>query len=175
VLTIVNNVGKEKLDDRNTYHYKVGYNKEHLKAYVTALKDEAKKTKLNDYLKQEGKSFEDAISFNDAIKEIDGYDGKGTADVWVDMKTKLIRKVRFTDSKDPKGYFDISLKYNGGDIYPFVFAVHSEEGGQVIDGNFGVSYNTDKNSADITADFKTPKSETSPASSGSLKLTAVPN
>lgn len=120
VLTVKQNVGKEKRDSRDVYHYKVGYNKANLKAYVTTMKDEINKTKFKGLLATEKE-------FNDLIASVDKLDENGQADVWVDTKTKLIRTVRFSDSKNQGNFFEVGLSYNGGDDYPFVLAAESKE------------------------------------------------
>ena len=135
----VQNVGKEKLDDRNAYHYKVGYNKDNLKSYLNALKDEMKKTKLKDYI--------DDKQFDDAIKSVDELDGNAEADAWVDLKTKLVRKVRFTDKDQKDSYVDVGLRYNGGDEYPFFVDVISKDDKSEGKFTIGATLNTKDNNA----------------------------
>ncbi|MES2971556.1 MAG: hypothetical protein V4702_04500 [Patescibacteria group bacterium] len=126
VLTVAEQIGKEDRDGRSTYHYKVGLNKENLKKYLTALKEKLKTTKIKDLASEQ--QYNDF--FDEMVKSIDkeAIDEKDTADVWVDMKTKLIRYVRFTDEKERENYVELGLLYNGGDEYPFVINVNAPKG-----------------------------------------------
>ena len=119
VLTVVQNVGKEEMDGRSVYHYKVGYKKDRLKAYATAMKDELKKTKVGPYITDE--------DFNDLLADIGELNGDGQADAWVDMKTKTIRKMRFLIDNKPDNYIDIGLNYTGGDEVPFIVSGNFNE------------------------------------------------
>lgn len=119
VLTVKENVGKETVDGRSVYHYKVGYSKENLKKYATAMKDELNKTKAKEYGVDN--------NLNDLLTSIDKLDSNGQADVWVDTKTKLIRTVRITDGNNSANVLEVSLPYNGGDEYPFKVAFESKE------------------------------------------------
>lgn len=150
VLKIAESIGKEKRDDRSVYHYKVSYNKDNLKKYLTALRDEMKKTKLGEIYKDE---LNDTKSFDEMLASIDKADDKKTVDVWVDTKTKLIRTVRFTDEKNKDNYFDVGLNYNGGDELPFVFKVHSKEDGMETNVEVVLTLNSKKDDAKLTANF----------------------
>ncbi len=124
VLKVNTFVGTEKVDGRKLYHYKVGINKENAKKFATALKDELKNTKLGEMYKDP--SFEESTGFNEIIKSIDSdLKEDETVDVWVDGSTKLVRKVSITDDKE-KSRVEFSLNYNGGDIYPFVIGLYSD-------------------------------------------------
>lgn len=143
------NIGKEKLDGRNAYRYKVGYNKDNLKAYINALKTELKQTKLKDYINDQ--------QFEDALKSVDKLDGNGQADAWVDLKTKLIRKVRFTDKDQKDAYVDVGLKYNGGDEYPFFVDIIGKQATSEGKINIALTLNTKANNIKLAtnADGKT--------------------
>lgn len=120
VLTVKQKVGKEKFDNRDAYHYKVGYNKEHLKAYLAAQRDALKDTALKGYISED--------EFNNAIKEVDKMKADSQADVWVDLETKLVRNVRFTSDSKNEQTIDIGQKYNGkGDEVPFVLSLTSKQ------------------------------------------------
>ncbi len=153
VLKLAESVGKESLDGRSAYHFKVGYNKENLKKYVTALKDELKKTKIVELVPN--KDLEKALNFDEMIKGIDELEGNGTADAWVDMDTKLIRKVRFTEENKTENYVDLILNYNGGDEYPFLVAFHDIEGSTETNMSVGLNLNTKQDTAEYTLDIKT--------------------
>ena len=117
-------VGKETKDGRSVYHYAVGYNKAHLKAYVDALSRALDSSALNSWAKSanDGKSLSevfDVASLKDAITSANpGY----AFDVWIDAKTKLVQSVTFTDPKRPAATFTLGQNYTGGSSYPFTLS-----------------------------------------------------
>src|SRR5690606_37654424 len=141
VLIVKSQVGRETFEGRDTFHYKVGFDKPHLKAYLNNLKEALKNTKLKDLIKDE--------NFDEMIKSVDDIKDDSEADVWVDMKTKLIRTVRFTDPDNKETYFDIGMKYTGGDEYPFYFAINDEETGSAT---LEITVNTDTSAVNLNLD-----------------------
>jgi hypothetical protein len=113
-------VGKEKVDGKQTLHYKVGVNKANYKKFIRALASEMDKTKLNTWVKENyGKSISQSMDVEAIIKDADKLDAKDTADLWVNAGTKLVHKVRFTEKNDPKTYLELGLDYDSGDSFPF--------------------------------------------------------
>lgn len=164
VLKVSNFVGKEKVDDRTMYHYQVTVNKENAKSYINALSEELKKTKLGEIYKDQ--DFNKAMGFDEAIKTIDSMkDGRG-ANVWIDAKTKLVRKVRLT-SEDGKTHMDLALNYNGsGSIYPLVIGIYSDDEkdkGSVV---MNLDLDTSKNTVAFTLN-----GDIAEVGKGNLKLT----
>lgn len=139
VLKNTENIGKEKFDDRDAYHFKVAYNKDNLKAYTNAMYGELKNTKLKDVITED--------SLKQTLASIDKLDGKQQADAWVDMDTKLIRNVRIPVDESGST-LDIGQKYNGGDEVPYSIALNSKEKGE--EGTFNILVTTRNNSDDIT-------------------------
>lgn len=160
VFKVKSEVGKETVDGRETYHYKVGYDKEHLKEYMTKLKEALKQTKLKDLITDE--------SFDQSIRDIDQLDGNGEADVWVDMKTKLIRTIRFTDTKD-NTTLDIGLLHEGGDDFPFYLTVKDKEANMTIKLNLNTKTNV------VTLDVNGDFSQEGQSSKATAKLTLEPS
>jgi hypothetical protein len=121
-------VGKESQDGRKVYHYKAGVNKENLTAYNKSLCDNLIKTKLFKLFSSGSSSADEDFSkeCNDSTG-IDKIKDSQTADVWVDLHTKLIHKIRFTDSKNKNNYFDLVQDYQGGDEFPFSIATHTQD------------------------------------------------
>lgn len=165
VFTRKQDIGSEKLDDRSVYHYKAGYDKENLKEYMTALNKELKNTKLKDYIKDE--------DLKQQLESIDKMDANSDADVWVDKKTKLFRKVHLVDKDNKENYVDISLKYSGGDEYPFVLESVFKEAGKEDKGSISVTLNTKTSTTLIEANGDI-KSEAEPFKFN-LKLTVSPS
>jgi len=144
--SVQQNVGKEKQDNRNVYHYVVGINKNNLKAYVTSLCNNLKNSSLKKFFGS-SQSASDSIGCSTAAASVQNFDANRTADVWVDTHTKLIHKIRITDSKDKDNYFDISQDYQGGNSYPFALNFHSKDSSSQI----GLTLNTKLNSLNLTA------------------------
>lgn len=134
VLVRKENLGKEELDGRSVQHYKAGYNKDHLKAYVTALANELKNTDLKPYITDD--------SVNQLQKDIDSLKGDEQAEVWVDLGTKMFRKIRFADSQNKANYVDVMLNYNGGDELPFAIDFVSSDKGSEGTVTVGLTLNT---------------------------------
>ena len=115
-------IAKETKNGRSVDHYKVGYNKAHLQAYVTALGSALDSSKLNAWSKQAnaGKSLSEVLGLKGIQTSITN--DKNTAytfDLWADTKTKLVSAVQFTDTTDSSAKFTLSQNYTGGAEYPF--------------------------------------------------------
>jgi hypothetical protein len=164
-------VGKETQDGLDLNHYKVGVNKANLKKWNKEVCDNLKNNKLYTTLSF-GQSQEDAIKECYDTTEIDKLDNSRTADAWVDLHTKLIYKVRVTDSKNSKNYVDIIQKYKGGDTLPLAIAFNSDTDGEKTSGVINFVYDKSASSIKISGDFKV---EGSQAASGNLNLTITPN
>lgn len=118
-------VGTEQRNGRDTNHYTVSYDKEHLKAYVTALATALDESKLNEWVKEQndGKNISELLRVKDFDKTAKNLKGDETFDVYVDKETKLVQSVVFTDtSEDNPGTLTIAQNYTGGDTYPFQLA-----------------------------------------------------
>jgi hypothetical protein len=174
VLTGETFVGKETVSGRTVNHYKVGYNKAHLQAYVTALGQALDSSQLNDWSKQanDGKSLSkemDLSSLQDSIKNAKS-DYK--FDLWVDTRTKLISKVKFTDIHDKSSFFTFSQNYTGGNTYPFAFEVNGKDSdGNAEDDSFGLKLNTATNKVSFNFSGTTTASDGTTSATGNFDLT----
>jgi hypothetical protein len=112
-------VGKEKQDGRSVYHYKVGVNKANLSAYNKSLCDNLIKSKLFKLFETGSNGDQDLTKQCYDTTGIDKINDNQTADAWVDLHTKLIHKIRLSDSKNKNNYVDIAQDYQGGDEFPF--------------------------------------------------------
>jgi len=126
-VVVKQNVGREKQDGRSVYHYKVGVNKANLTAFNNALCDNLIKTKLFKLFQTSGSGDQDLSKECRDTTDIEKINDNQTADAWVDLHTKLIHKIRFTDSKNKNNYTDIAQDYQGGDEFPFSIAVHTQD------------------------------------------------
>lgn len=174
VLKVVKNVGKEQQDGRSVYHYEVGLDKAHTKAYLTALTDRLQKTPLTKML--EGKTIKEAINLDSILDQVEKYKESDTADVYVDMDTKLIRTIRLTDRENDKNYLDLGLHYTGGDQLPFVIALHSNEAGQSGELTLKIDTNLKTNVSEMNLKFDQPANGAdSPHAKGTAKITIKSN
>jgi len=149
VLTNAKYVAAETKDGRATCHYTVGYSKEHLQAYVNALKSALNSSKLNDWSKEanDGKNLSDAVDFDMLNASIKQANGNYTFDIWVDKTTKLVRTVQFTDPSDKSSTFALTPGYTGGNEYPFTFTFNGKnsESGDTESASFKLTLNTGTN------------------------------
>jgi len=145
VLTVTEEVGKETLNDRKVYHYKVSINKDNLVKYLETLKSRIKELNI--------KSFENSDkTFDVAIKNVqESQDLTVPADVWVDMKTKLIRKIKLTNKDSQNQYLEVSLNYDGkSKEFPLEFKVMSDENHTKSDIKLNVTLDTGSNKTTTT-------------------------
>jgi len=129
VLTNEKFMDKETSAGRTVDHYKVGYNKAHLKAYVSALAKALDSSKLNDWSKSvnKGKSLSQVMGFAALEKSVTNAKSDYMFDLWADTKTKLISKIMFTDPSDTSSVFIVTQGYTGGSNYPFGLSVSGED------------------------------------------------
>jgi len=152
--TIKKEVGKEKQDGRSVYHYVAGINKDNLKNYINALCDNLKQSNLKKYFNGDTQVTAEAIGCATASKSVDNFDTNRTADVWVDLHTKLIHKVRITDTKNKDNYFEIVQDYQGGDKFPFAMNFHSKDSGLTNDSSLNLTLDTKANTLNFKAQTK---------------------
>jgi hypothetical protein len=163
--TVKKEVGKEKQDGRSVYHYVAGINKDNLKDYINALCDNLKQSNLKKYFNGDAQSTADAIGCSTASKSVDNFDTSRTADVWVDLHTKLIHKVRITDTKNKDNYFELAQDYQGGDKFPFAMNFHSKDSGLTNDSSINLTLDTKANSLEF-------KAQTTDSGADNLKASA---
>lgn len=169
-ITLKEILGKDQQDGRSMFHYKAGVNKQNLKSYVDKLCSNLKESKLNKFL---GENPGDALGCSGLKEDVDKLSEAKTAEVWVDGKTKLIHKIRFSFTKqsgnvgdkelrpdevgleEPKstqnGYVDIYQNYSGGDIFPFGIVY------QNVNEQEQIGKSTTTVGLDISIDMKTNK------------------
>lgn len=148
VLVVKQNVGKETMDGRSVYHYKVGVNKANLKDYNKALCDKVLESKVYKALSMGTSSDELKAECYDT-KDIDSINENDTVDVYVDLKTKLIRIVRIAQKDNSNNYFDMGLLYTGGDEFPFVIRGQANQDGVEAKGELKMVLNTKSNKVTI--------------------------
>lgn len=176
VLSVVKNVGKQQRDGRAVYHYEVGLHKQHTKDYANALVDRLQNTPVTKFL--DGKKLRDVIAMSELTKSIDSYSETDTADVYVDMATKLVRTIRIQDKKDAANYVELTMPYTGGDTLPVVLTVHGKDDtdGQAGGATFKLNTDLGQYKGDMSIDFTLAAGGGSKASeTGNFKMTFSEN
>ncbi len=154
VLERKNIVGKEKVDDINTYHYIAGINKQHAKDYCKALTDTISETQA--FKKIVGNNEENLKSTKEYLLDecnysVDEIKDDETFDLWIDRKYKLIHKVRFTE-KSRDEYIEIGQTYKGDEEVTIFVKYHNDE--DKLDGKLTIVINTNTSSATGTLDIE---------------------
>jgi hypothetical protein len=170
--TIQKESGSEKQDGRSVYHYTAGINKDNLKDYVNTLCANLKNSSLKKILGNDSQNVSDTIGCTTASEAVKNFDSSRTADVWVDKHTKLIHKIRITEPKNKKDYFDISQDYQGGTKFPFGIGFSSSDSGDTSSGGLNFSLDTKTNKFSMSG---SAKSSGSGNFSGNFSLDAQPN
>jgi len=154
-------VGKEQVDGLSVYHYKVGVNIEHAKAYCVALSDATIST--NAYKKVSGRTAAEITSdktsaakdcnqsTSDAIKATDTYD------LWIDGHYKLVYKFRVYDKADKGLYTDVGQIYKGGDTLSLFVKVHDTH--DSVDGAFTLDTDLNTNQTNGTLIVKSTSND----------------
>jgi hypothetical protein len=147
-------IAKEQIHDRTHYHYKVAYNKDHLKTYIAEVKKALDSSKLNEWSeKVNHKKLSEQIKFDDQIKEVDKAKSDYKFDLWVDAKTRVVSQLQFTEVKDNTAKLTIGQNYTGGDQYPFSVSFNDkDDNGHPESGtlNMTIDTKTNKVSFDLT-------------------------
>ncbi len=125
VFTYGSFVGTETKDGQKVNHYKVSYNKSHLKAYASAIGTALDGSSLNDWAKKQydGKNISEVVDLSGLQKSIDSSKSGTTFDMYVNLKTKLVQSFHYAQKQDTGSGVDaitISQLYTGsGTTYPF--------------------------------------------------------
>jgi len=150
-------VGKEKTDGVDTYHYKVGINIDHARAYCQAvttayLKTNLAKKVIPDAAERDSQAKKAPDDCKSDITKEDV--AKSTYDLWMDTKYKVIYKMRVTETAHPKNYTEIGQKYDGSDtLHFFSKGVTQEEEGVATNGattsNFALTFDINTKTATV--------------------------
>jgi hypothetical protein len=122
--------GKEDDELGATYRYVAGINQENAKKFCNALVDNmlasesVRKIAGNP---DESKIKEYADSAKSDCSQESEADNDETFDIWIDAKSKIIRKIRVYSDDAKKQYVEIGQKFEGGDEIPF-YLITSENG-----------------------------------------------
>lgn len=174
VLAMREYVGKEQVDGKETMHYKVAVNKTNLTRYLEELGTELDKTTLNDWAQSSySKSLSELLELEEAQKAAGRLNGSEPIDAWVNTKTKMLRQVRFADTKQPDtNYAELIFDYDGGDELPFGLNVRSTVDETDVTASFDLTLNMDTDIMTLKGDIKDDAETTK--STGSFDLTIKP-
>jgi hypothetical protein len=152
VTKVVTSYGKQTVDGRQAFHYKVGFVGAHVKAYVTAMCSALQQSGLGKYLQQQTG---EAVASSSTCKDLETSAGKikssDTVDVWIDAQHRLLYKVRAADTTNPaQNFVDLGLDYHGGDTYPFFIKAQSKDSSSTATFSATAALDTKANSLKLT-------------------------
>lgn len=105
VSKVLKTYGIEKEAGHKIIHYQVGLDKANTKKYIDAQYGSVKASKLYDWIKKN--KYEAALieSQKSAIASVESIKSSDTFDMYIDMNSRLIYKLRFADDKNPASNF----------------------------------------------------------------------
>lgn len=176
VFIVDESFGREEFEGADTYKYSVAVNKDNLKSFVQAYTETIKDTSyVKAVLEQSGQSIEEALDLDMLYEELDSSDFSDVkADVWVDMKRKFVRNVRFnveTGNQEPN-YIDVGLPYDGGDELPFTIKIVANEDGSKAMLELVAGYNNTTQDISLSFDVDVDDNGQKIVATGSLKTTS---
>ncbi|MGH7238912.1 MAG: hypothetical protein ACREHG_02480, partial [Candidatus Saccharimonadales bacterium] len=166
-------VGAETKYGRSVYHYKMGYNKAHLLAYVGAVGKALDSSSLNDWSqKVYKKDLSQELNINNAKKQIQQHANPNYIfDMWADRKTKLVEAVQFDDNeKDNTDSVTLAQTYGGGDDYPFIVAVSGNDNGDKGSAMAKIDFDGASHAATITFNYNDNNHGNKTAANGNLSI-----
>lgn len=121
-------VGEEKSDGITANHYTAGLDKDKTKKFCRVLVERLMNSDAYTHLPE---SFR-ATSKEDALKECDkeentNFSEDDNFDIWIDKKTKILQRIRFTDKEDKKSYVEFGQRFTSGDDIPVYVKFHAEK------------------------------------------------
>ena len=173
--TVKTQVGKEKRDGRSAYHYLATVDKDNLKAYVNNLCNNLKNSNLKKFFNNDSQQVYDSIGCGTAASSVDKFDATRTADVWVDLHTKLIHAVRITDPNHKTNYFEVGQDYQGGSKFPFDLKFHSQDQGVTYDATVNLALDTKSNTFSLGGNASENSQDNSGNIKASFQLNVSPN
>ena len=156
VTTVVKTYGVETVDGHKTVHYKVAFVKANVKQYISAQKAALNASKLGAWITKNKYQASVDSSFADLQKSADTIKLSDTIDVWSDMNSRVIYKVRISDKTNTAAnYVDLGLGHQKGASYPFFLTSHTTDGSTINSGSLIATLDTAANSVSLKANFKT--------------------
>jgi hypothetical protein len=157
VTKVIKKYGTQTIAGQKTYHYKVGFVKANVKAYVTAMCTALIQSSLGSYLTaQLGQTSSSLNSSCVSVeKSTDNIKSSDTIDVWANENTHLIYQVQVSDPSNPaENFVDFGLNYKSGDSFPFFVTAQDKTGSATDNLSVVVTLDTKTNSVDLAVQFK---------------------
>ena len=130
VTTVLKKYGVESVGGHKAYHYKMGFNKAHVKQYITAQRDALKRSTLGAWLLKNNDWNSVSDYYNQLEQSANNIKSSDTFDLWSDVHHRVVYKIRVSDTTNPAANFaDIGLDYTGGPSYPFFISGQDNTGG----------------------------------------------
>jgi hypothetical protein len=151
VTKVIKNYGFATVGGIKTYHYKVGFVKQNVKAYLVALGTALNSSPVGKWSNKEfGHPVDSTLNFSSLEADTSSINSKDTVDIWVNTNTRLIYQVRISDPTNAAtNYVDIGLNYTKGNTYPFfIDDITGSPASSKSSLSFVSSFNTDTNSID---------------------------
>ncbi len=167
ITTVLKKYGVETIDGHKVYHYKMGFNKANVKAYITAQRDALKANSLGAWLQKNNDMDGVNATYSSLEKSANSIKSTDTFDLWSDVSHRIVYKVRVSDRVNPAvNYVDIGLDYKGGSQYPF-FVSGQSDGKATGKGTYAILATLDeaKNSLNVEV-----KAKSSGQTSGTFSL-----
>ncbi len=146
-------IATEKSGSLTLNHYKVGYNKDNLSAYVSAVGLALDQSQLNNWYKgvSGNKNLSEGLKFTQLQSDVKKANSNYTFDLWADKKTKLVSKISFADPSDKSTVYSIGQNYTGGTTFPLVLGVTGKgSSGNPEAANINITLDTRTNKANMT-------------------------
>lgn len=155
VTTVVKTYGVETVDGHKTVHYKVAFVKANVKQYISAQKAALNASKLGGWITKNKYQANVDSSFADLQKSADTIKLSDTIDVWSDMGSRVIYKVRVSDKTNAAtNYIDVGLGHQKGASYPFFLSSQTSDGSTTNSGSLIATLDTAANSITVKANIK---------------------
>lgn len=179
VLTNEKYIATEKNGGKTFDHYKVGYNKAHLSAYVGAVGSALDASQLNSWYKgvSGGKNLSQGMNVSSLQSKVNSASGNYTFDMWADKKTKLVSKVSLADPSDKTNIISVSQGYDGGTTFPFSIGFTGKDSstGDPQAANLNITLDTKTNKTELTFTSNTQSTDGITNISGNVSFTPSNN
>ncbi|MBC7707731.1 hypothetical protein H7Y63_00725 [Polaromonas sp.] len=134
VTKIVKSYGLETVDGHKVIHYQVALDKTNTKKYISAQYEAVKTVNLYDWIKSNNYAETLDGAHASALKSADTIMPTDTFDLYADVNSRLIYKLRFADKKNPAiNYVDIGLDAVNRDVLPFFLSAKDGSNKRSID------------------------------------------
>jgi len=174
ILKVLKKYGFETINGNRTYHYKVGFNKTNLKNYIVAMCSAFKNSQFGNYVAQQAGG---NASINNQCSQMEASTNqitpKDTIDVWMNVNSRLLYKVRISQSSNPSlNFVDIGLNYQSS--HPNTIPLFINEQSVISGGKTSLSVTATLyeklNKVDVNFNMQSKSSSSFESFSGNLSI-----